>query len=219
MPRYNPNHGQHAISDLATNLPYYIKGLYYYDYIGNISTSHATRNNDAVYFEIEPRFPIFGQWKTDWNQGYNMPSQYHLFQNKADQSEFTLEVDFMHAYDSSTTEEYQVNVILPEGASNLRIDLPFTCGVKEEDISLGKYFGTLDFFGRPKLTILKKNAVHDLCDNVLTVRYTLSPTALYQKVVAMFALLFALFSIAMLYMRVGLSLGDKKVMDAKLKSN
>lgn len=30
--------------------------------------------------------------------------------------EHTLEIDFMHAYDKSLTEDYQVQVILPEGA-------------------------------------------------------------------------------------------------------
>ena len=81
---------------MGTKLPQYIHGLYYYDYIG---TSAAERLEDHVYFNIEPRFPIFGQWKTDWNQGYNMPSQYHLYKDMKDSSLHTLEVDYMHAYD------------------------------------------------------------------------------------------------------------------------
>ena len=52
---------------MSSKLPQYITGLYYYDYIGNISTSNAQRLEDHVAFDIEPRFPIFGQWKTDWN--------------------------------------------------------------------------------------------------------------------------------------------------------
>jgi len=67
MPHFNPNQGQNAISNLGIQLPQYIKGLYYYDYIGNISTSHASRDERFVNFELDPRFPIFGQWKTDWN--------------------------------------------------------------------------------------------------------------------------------------------------------
>jgi len=60
MPHINPNHGQNAINSLGTILPQYIHGLYYYDYIGNISSSHAERKEDHVFFNIEPRFPIFG---------------------------------------------------------------------------------------------------------------------------------------------------------------
>lgn len=41
MPHINPNHGQHAINSMGISLPRYIHGLYYYDYIGNISSSHA----------------------------------------------------------------------------------------------------------------------------------------------------------------------------------
>ena len=41
MPHINPNHGQNAINSMGISLPSYIHGLYYYDYIGNISSSHA----------------------------------------------------------------------------------------------------------------------------------------------------------------------------------
>jgi len=79
MPQVNPNNGQNAINSIGMILPKYIHGLYYNDYIGNISTSTASRDEEQVTFQIEPRFPIFGQWNTDWNQGYNMPTQFHLF--------------------------------------------------------------------------------------------------------------------------------------------
>lgn len=62
MPHINPNNGANAIASLSMNLPQYINGLYYYDYIGNISTSNAERKTDNVEFEITPRFPVFGQW-------------------------------------------------------------------------------------------------------------------------------------------------------------
>jgi hypothetical protein len=52
---------------METDLARYIRGLYYWDYIGNISSSNAFREMDKVKFRIEPRFPVFGQWKTDWS--------------------------------------------------------------------------------------------------------------------------------------------------------
>jgi hypothetical protein len=39
----------------------------YYDFIGNISTSTARRDDDKVSLQLDPRFPIFGQWNTDFN--------------------------------------------------------------------------------------------------------------------------------------------------------
>ena len=80
------------------NLPKYIRGLYYYDFIGNISTSVARRDEDKVSFEIEPRFPIFGQWKTDFNFGYNMPTKYHLYQNQNKPDNYIFNFTFMHDF-------------------------------------------------------------------------------------------------------------------------
>lgn len=76
---WDPQRSQYAIKSLETQLPHYIRGLYYWDFIGNISTSNAFREENDVRFRIEPRFPVFGQWKIDWSQGYNMPTRYHLF--------------------------------------------------------------------------------------------------------------------------------------------
>ena len=45
-----------------------------------------------------------------------MPTQFHLFQDVKNNLEHTLEVDFMHGYDKSLTEDYAVKVILPEGS-------------------------------------------------------------------------------------------------------
>ena len=79
QPHINPEHGANAIENIETQLPGYIHDLYYYDYIGNISSSNAERKDNMVNFNLHFRFPLFGQWKTDWNMGYNMPSQHNLF--------------------------------------------------------------------------------------------------------------------------------------------
>jgi oligosaccharyltransferase complex subunit alpha (ribophorin I) len=217
MPHINPSHGQNAINSLGTTLPVYISGLYYYDYIGNISSSNAERTADNVVFNIEPRFPIFGQWKTDWNQGYQMPTEHHLYQNKDRPEEHTLEIDFMHAYDKSLTEDYQVKLILPEGAQNIRVELPST--LEPDSISEGKFFGTLDYFGRPEVIIRKKNAVHEICEGMVRVTYTFdNHRDLYLEPLCVFALLFALYLIAIIYSRLGLTLESKalkKILDSK----
>jgi oligosaccharyltransferase complex subunit alpha (ribophorin I) len=41
---YNPSDGKTALKNFRTELPRYIRGLYYYDYIGNISSSNAYRD-------------------------------------------------------------------------------------------------------------------------------------------------------------------------------
>jgi hypothetical protein len=54
-----------------------------------------------------------------------MPTEHHLFLDPLETNEYTLEVDFMHAWDKSLSEDYKVRVILPEGATNIRLELPF----------------------------------------------------------------------------------------------
>jgi oligosaccharyltransferase complex subunit alpha (ribophorin I) len=76
---WDSQRAQYAVKSLQTSLPRYIRGLYYWDFIGNISSSNAFRDENEVRFRIEPRFPVMGQWKTDWSQGYNIPTRYHLF--------------------------------------------------------------------------------------------------------------------------------------------
>ena len=161
--------GKNAIKQMGIELPQYIDDLYYYDYIGNISTSGAVRTKDGFDFNFGTRFPIFGQWETDWYMGYKMPSQYHLFRDKNDKSMFTLQVDFMHAIDETVTEDYTVKIYLPEGASDIQLELPAT--LKADSINVDKYFGTMNYVGRPLIIIKKKNAVHELCKFPIIVRY------------------------------------------------
>ena len=140
-----------------------------------------------------------------------MPTEYHLFQNLENINEHTLEVDFMHCYDKSLTEDYTVRVILPEGASNIRVSLPF----EVDDIKIGRFYGTLDYFGRPEITIKKKDAIHDLYDNVLKVHYTYNNSVdFYLEPICMWSLIFSCFLVAIIYTRIGFNLEkneEKKV--------
>ena len=98
-----------------------------------------------------------------------MPSHQHLFRDKSDRSLYTLEVDFMHAYDRSLTEKYEVSVVLPEGATDIQVEL--AGDVKPDSIGMEKYFGTMNFFGRPKIVIKKSNTIHEICDSTIRVKY------------------------------------------------
>ena len=59
----------------------------------------------------------------------------------------------MHAYDASLTLDYKVRVILPEGAKDISIIYPNGCGIDKNNVTMEKYFGTLDYFGRPTVSI------------------------------------------------------------------
>jgi hypothetical protein len=74
---------------------------------------------------------------------------------------------------------------------------------------MGKYFGTLDYFGRPMLIIKKTNAVHEICDSTIRVKYNFTQNDLFLEPACMVALIFSLFLSAIIYSRIGLSLESK----------
>ena len=144
-----------------------------------------------------------------------MPTAFHLFQSIEDKTKHTLEVDFMHAYDKSLSEDYTVRVILPEGARNIHVELPGNLQGTLESIEMTKYFGTLDYFGRPTIVMKKTNAVHEMCEGNIKVTYNFNNSRdLYLEPICMFALVFSVFLSIMVYSRLGFDLEAKS---AKVK--
>lgn len=141
--------------------------------------------------------------------GYNMPSQYHLFQHNKDPAKHTLEVNFMHAFEDSLTEDYTVKVILPEGATDIEVELPAHLKNFVDKIYLDKYFGTLDYFGRPMVVIKQSNAVYQLQDEMIRVHYRFDSASLYLEPLFVFGMIFSLYVFAMVYSRLSLDLKNK----------
>lgn len=77
--------GASSVKSIRTLLPPAAADVYYRDEIGNISTSNlrasGARNklSEPLDFEIRPRFPLFGGWKTHYTVGYNLPIYQYLF--------------------------------------------------------------------------------------------------------------------------------------------
>lgn len=59
---------KNAWKGIQTKLPYEIRGLYYRDEVGNISTSKAYKDyhNNEVLFAMTPRFSLLGGWKSNF---------------------------------------------------------------------------------------------------------------------------------------------------------
>ena len=106
-------------------MPVYANNLYYVDAIGNISESNAYRGIDEVRFEIKPRFPVMGGWKTSWSQGYLFPADKYISYNEQDSTQYVFTTQLSHQYEGITAEDFTLKIILPEGASNIQINLPF----------------------------------------------------------------------------------------------
>ncbi|CAI0381607.1 unnamed protein product [Linum tenue] len=74
--------GASAFKHLVAKLPPRAHSIYYRDAIGNISTSHVRGDSKKTEILIEPRYPLFGGWKTAFTIGYGLPLQDFVFESE-----------------------------------------------------------------------------------------------------------------------------------------
>jgi oligosaccharyltransferase complex subunit alpha (ribophorin I) len=93
---------------------------YYYDIIGNVSTSHFRPSRDGktakALLQLTPRYPVLGGWNYTFTVGWDMPLAGYL-KNAADgHARKVLSVPFLTGLKDVAVDEAEVSVILPEGA-------------------------------------------------------------------------------------------------------
>lgn len=99
---------------MQTLLPASARDIYYRDEIGNISTSSVRKMTDVVELIVQPRFPLFGGWKTDYVLGYNVPAYQYLYSSG---NKFVLKMRVVdHLFDDAVIENLKLKIILPEGS-------------------------------------------------------------------------------------------------------
>jgi oligosaccharyltransferase complex subunit alpha (ribophorin I) len=110
---------RNCMRQITAKYPWYIQSMYFNDYIGNISTTNAVREEEVVKVDYYPRYPVCGGWKVDWSMGYKMPTKYHLSKANPEEDLYTLEIPFLHNYDVLLAENYTFEVVLPFGAVDI----------------------------------------------------------------------------------------------------
>ncbi|KAK9164887.1 hypothetical protein Scep_000078 [Stephania cephalantha] len=134
--------GASSFRRLIVKLPPRAHSVYYRDEIGNVSTSHLWADSRKTELEIEPRYPMFGGWKTFFTVGYGLPLHDYLFESDGKR--------FLNISFGSPIAE----VALPEGSKDISVSVPFS--VKQWD---EVKYSHLDISGRPVVVLEKKNAV------------------------------------------------------------
>lgn len=117
MARFRPVFPAQIIRNIIYPLPANAHTPYYYDVIGNISTSnfrpsHPTRGGPAI-LELRPRYPVLGGWRDEFVVGWDMGLQGWL---RGKGREKVLRVPFMTALPGVVVDEAEVVITLPEGA-------------------------------------------------------------------------------------------------------
>ncbi|XP_027903980.1 dolichyl-diphosphooligosaccharide--protein glycosyltransferase subunit 1A [Vigna unguiculata] len=143
--------GASAFRRLVAKLPPRAHSVYYRDEIGNISTSSLWGDSKKTELEIEPRYPMFGGWKTTFTIGYGLPLQDFLF--GLDGKRF-LNISFGAPIYELVIDTLFVKVVLPEGSKDISVSAPFP--VKEWQETKISH---LDIVGRPVVVLEKNNVV------------------------------------------------------------
>ncbi|KAL5282528.1 RPN1 family protein [Megaselia abdita] len=195
--------GQSSIKNYKTILPASATGVYYRDTNGNISTSNMKIMKDSVELDLRPRFPLFGGWKTHYTIGYNVPSFEYLFNNGNDYLLKMRVID--HIFDDMVVEDATVKIILPEGASNVKLISPYPVNRKEDTL----HFTYLDTFGRPVITFTKTNLVENHIHD-FNVKYNFSNLNMLQEPFLVIIFFFILFGIVIVFIRLDFSIYKEK---------
>lgn len=106
-----------ALTELNFPLPASSVDPYYYDVIGNVSTSKFRSGKREALLVTKPRYPLFGGWKYPFTIGWNADAKNFLRRTLG--GGYVLNVPFFDGPKQAEGVEYEnvvVRVVLPEGA-------------------------------------------------------------------------------------------------------
>lgn len=211
--RYEYQRDQNGVSSIKsfkTVLPASAMDVYYRDEIGNISTSHMRVLHDSVELDVRPRFPLFGGWKTHYILGYYVPTYEYLY-NSGDQ--YVLQMRFVdHVFDDSVVDKATVKIILPEGATDIKLRVPFP--VKR--LGDQRHYTYLDTVGRPVIVLEKTNLVEQHIQD-FQVHYTYKKLLMLQEPLLVVVVLYLLFLLVVIYVRLDFTISKDPAHESKLQ--
>lgn len=200
----NPAASPSAVLELTEVLPAGASDVYYRDDIGNISTSTFRATSKGLELHLVPRFPLFGGWKNNFYLGYNLPLELYLSTLASDSSSYVLNASFAADLGNVYVEDYTVKIILPEGAKNAKVEVPFAVDSTETD----RHYTYLDTTGRTVLVVHKKNVVREH-NQYFQVHYTFSRVSMLQEPLLVAGAFFFFFLTIMFFVRFELSITKK----------
>lgn len=201
----NPN-VDHVIKSIHLTLPNESSNVYYRDHIGNISTSHLWKNS----LEIEPRFPLFGGWKTKFCMGYDLPLHQHVGVNVENTNLYTLTIPSGPNFGQEVVVDEQViKIVLPEGVTDIKVESPFSFDSQKFDTKRTY----LDIEGRQVVILEKKNLINDHENSNIQVTYKFASSLMWREPLMLICGFFTLFMIIIIGSRLTFTLTPKTKTD------
>jgi len=194
---------QPVVKNFKTLLPSTAQDIYYRDEIGNISTSRVNPRSDRLEVDLQPRFPLFGGWRTNYVLGYNVPTAEFL---SSSGSEYALKMRLLdHIFENAVVERLRVKIVLPETSQNIKLVTPYA--VKRlPDERLKSY---LDITGRPVIVLEKENLINNHIQP-FTLYYEFSPASMLRELLIAIVAFFVLFVAAIVLFRMDFSISGGK---------
>ncbi|KAJ3215614.1 hypothetical protein HDU67_000212 [Dinochytrium kinnereticum] len=165
-----------VVKELKIHLPGNISNVYFRDDIGNVSTSNLRRGKIGSLLHIRPRYPLESQ-------------------------AYQLEIPFIGSMKNVSIETATLSVALPDGATNVKVSLPFEADSQDIDT----YFTNLDTIGRPRVNIVKKNVADEFAVMV-KITYHYPFMLLLRKPLVVSTVIFGFLIIGMIMARLDLSI-------------
>ncbi|KAF3625681.1 Dolichyl-diphosphooligosaccharide--protein glycosyltransferase subunit 1B [Capsicum annuum] len=198
-----PTHsGVSSFKHLLAELPPRVHSVYYRDNIGNISSSRLRTNFKKSELLIEPRYPLFGGWKSTFVIGYGVPLEDFLFE-AADGTRY-LNYSFGCPLADTVVEKLTVKVVLPEGSKNPSVVVPFPVEQRTE-----RKYSYLDVVGRTVVVLEKANVVPDH-KSPFQVYYKFSPIYMLAEPLMLTSVFFLFFMACVTYLHLDLSISKTK---------
>ncbi|KAF5455604.1 hypothetical protein F2P56_025164 [Juglans regia] len=189
--------GASAIRHLVAKLPPRVHSIYYRDEIGNISTSNLWGDHKKTEMVIEPRYPMFGGWRTAFTIGYSLPLQDFLFQSEGKRY---VNISFGSPVNEVVIDTLIVKVVLPEGSTDISVSAPFSVKQGQET-----KVSHLDLVGRPVVVLEKTNVVPEHNQH-FQVYYKFSSLSMLMEPLMLISGFFFIFVACIVYMHVDLSI-------------
>ena len=114
----------HVLTGLTLHLPAGIRDAYYYDLVGNVSTSRLrtvpsvpknSPTNRYSVLDLKPRYPLLGGWNYSFTLGWDSPLADSAGWD-AKHERYLVGIPVMTLIPGAVIDEAEVKIILPEGA-------------------------------------------------------------------------------------------------------
>ncbi|KAJ3195496.1 hypothetical protein HK101_011932 [Irineochytrium annulatum] len=186
-----------VVKDIKMTLPGDVSNVYYRDDIGNVSTSNLRHGRKASQLLMRPRYPLYGGWKYSWFIHFDSPLATFLKQDTTRSGRFVFSIPFIGSISNITIDTATLSVLLPEGARNVKVALPFVSDKTE----MGVHYTNLDTTGRVNVVIQKYNVADEYAVPV-QISYDYPSVLLIQKPVVVALVTFGLLLFGMMYARM-----------------